>query len=73
MDDHPYVQHTVRYNAVYLQPLIGDIICKVAFLIDIDGVVQDIRLDHMSLLVYNTLTTLVLFDTLDKERFEVGT
>ena len=35
--------------------------------------VQDIRLDHMSMLVYNTLTTLVLFDTLDKERFEIGT
>ena len=33
--------------------------------------VQDIQLSHLSMLVYNTLTTLVLFDALDNERFDI--
>ena len=38
----------------------------------IDGLVQDIQADHLTLLVYNTLTTLVLFDSSNfNERYEV--
>ncbi len=37
----------------------------------IDGIVQDIQADHMTLVVFNTLTTHVIFDKLDHGKYEV--
>ena len=75
LDDYPWVHYTVRYNALYIKPLVGDIICKHRVKLyhppSLDGVIQDIQLSHLSMLVYNTLTTLVLFDALDNDRFDI--
>ena len=71
MDDFASIHYEVRYNAVYLQPAVGDLLCKLIKVTSIDGVVQEIQADHMTLLVYNTLTTLILYDQLDPKSFEV--
>ena len=33
---------------------------------------QDIQFDHLTMIVYNTLTTHVIFDQLDHDKFEVA-
>ena len=73
MDDHAWVQYIVRYKATYAQPQVGQKLCTNRYFDCLDGIVQDIHKNHMSLLVYNLLTVIISNTDLLKEGYQIQT
>ncbi len=74
MDDFAWVHYTVRYKAVYIQPVIDQTICKGNFSrckLYIDGIISDISSSHVTLLAFNLLTILLLKENINEKKYEI--